>query len=435
MEKKYGPLPDMFTNPKYGGGKDYVARWEKISEEAEKKFRTTNHDVKQIIFPGDSRVIVILKDGSKPKWYDMDNAAPEERPAFEKIYGKLPEIVPPATNYSSKYKTNYLKTDLDTTSPKRSAAEKIQIKIVELLESYISDERNANRAIPENLGIHDSILNQLVYEYNLLQLKRKRVDDSVSDNLIEKNNIDLNLSMLREKIKNQLSNIKNGHTISISQNENIDKPKSVRRGEKYNDITYKDDVSVENGMINWQIKEDTQSGPLLLINAKIIGKDQNLVHLKQQEIFETEFVGNGDILNKYGSQGKNGLINFITKASKEDDNSYILQRKTKYSFPKIKEFQEQAAILNILYIGIENPLKISVDKNANEDIAIKMDSMYGSIRYSHGIYYVRPFAPPGNLEIRVYEKEPNGLPKLVNSRFFRMEYLPDYTSLKKFDSL
>lgn len=99
MEKKYGNLPDMFTNPRYGGGKDYVARWQKISEKAEKNFHTTNPDVKEIIFPGDSRVIVVLKDGSKPKFYDMDNAVPEERPAFEKLYGSLDGIVPPAANY------------------------------------------------------------------------------------------------------------------------------------------------------------------------------------------------------------------------------------------------------------------------------------------------------------------------------------------------
>ncbi|HEX4371857.1 MAG TPA: M56 family metallopeptidase, partial [Puia sp.] len=101
MERKYGSLPQMMKSSEPDKHPYYHEEWRKISERAQKVFKTDNPNVKEIIFPGDSRVIVILKDGSKPKFYDMDNAVPEERPAFEKLYGSLDGIVPPATNFAN----------------------------------------------------------------------------------------------------------------------------------------------------------------------------------------------------------------------------------------------------------------------------------------------------------------------------------------------
>jgi TonB-dependent SusC/RagA subfamily outer membrane receptor len=93
MEKKYGSLPEMMTANTAMVGKGYLSEWKRIAEEAEKEFRASGTSARHILFPGDSRVIVVPVSG-KPEVYDMDNNNVKERPAFEKRYGKLPDCVP-----------------------------------------------------------------------------------------------------------------------------------------------------------------------------------------------------------------------------------------------------------------------------------------------------------------------------------------------------
>jgi BlaR1 peptidase M56 len=93
MEKRFGYLPDVVRGKEGSAGGYYIPQWQKISAQAEKEFHTDNPNVRRIIFPGDSRVIVVPEKG-KPVIYDMDNSDPKERPAFEKLYGKLPPSVP-----------------------------------------------------------------------------------------------------------------------------------------------------------------------------------------------------------------------------------------------------------------------------------------------------------------------------------------------------
>jgi beta-lactamase regulating signal transducer with metallopeptidase domain len=98
MVKKYGDMQGYMatnhpTGPRANSG--YLARWEAIGEEAQREFHTTNPNVRAIIFPGDSRVIVVPVSG-KTRFYDMDNDAGNERAEFERLYGKLPDAVPNA---------------------------------------------------------------------------------------------------------------------------------------------------------------------------------------------------------------------------------------------------------------------------------------------------------------------------------------------------
>ncbi|HXB33266.1 MAG TPA: M56 family metallopeptidase, partial [Puia sp.] len=104
LYKKYGEIPNYFASDHPEGqatNKGYLARWAAIGEQAQRDFHATKPNVRAVIFPGDSRVIGVPVTG-KPQVYDMDNDDPHERPAFEELYGKLPECVPVAG-----YRSNY----------------------------------------------------------------------------------------------------------------------------------------------------------------------------------------------------------------------------------------------------------------------------------------------------------------------------------------
>lgn len=96
MDKKYGPLPEMITKSPQQVSTAHLARWEGIAARLTENYHTANPDARRIIFPGDSRVLVVDRSG-KTRMFDMESMAPEERPAFEKLYGKLPDFVPVPT--------------------------------------------------------------------------------------------------------------------------------------------------------------------------------------------------------------------------------------------------------------------------------------------------------------------------------------------------
>lgn len=100
LYKKYGQIEGFMASDHPSrpvGNSGYLARWAAIGEQAQQEFRTTNPNVRSVLFPGDSRVIVVPVSG-KPKVYDMDNDASVERTEFERLYGKLPDCVPKAGN-------------------------------------------------------------------------------------------------------------------------------------------------------------------------------------------------------------------------------------------------------------------------------------------------------------------------------------------------
>jgi len=102
MKQKYGDMQGyMATSHPVGHmvNSGYLARWAAVAEEAQREFHTTNPNVRAIIFPGDSRVIVVPVTG-KTRYFDMDSNSENERAEFERIYGALPDCVPGVGNNS-----------------------------------------------------------------------------------------------------------------------------------------------------------------------------------------------------------------------------------------------------------------------------------------------------------------------------------------------
>lgn len=562
MENKYGKLPDIFTNSKFSRGKDYLEKWKKISEEIETKFHSTNFNVKEIIFPGDSHVIVILKDGNKPEVYDMDNDMPNEQPAFEKQYGKLPDIVPSEVNNNS--------TRMDTI-PVSSGSEKTSFSLhredkmdkehkdffnhntdVQLLhwtannklEIYmvngsivIVDLNNANEVmkalskygeIPQPYGSHRASVTKIFYNadsahnnsytvksfdnsvlyiidgieipqglkwaslinpaaiksMNVLkdEMATKKYGDKgkngvieITTNMLTKNKLDTILNTPgivrvgqiqgnnhplyivdgKEAIgignlnPNQIESItvlkdssalkkygdkgKNGVILIKTKNPqslNLQNPNSQPA---HSDTSYVDDVSVQNGIMNWQINKDKPKHPLYLVNGKVVGKDPKQINVSSADIHIAEFVGKGAKLKQYGKEGEDGVINFVTKSEKDNKAAYIFPRGVSVDSNLIKEFIKEAAITNKLYVGIENPLKISAEDISDKEIIVQMDDKFGQIKRRNGLYSVLAKLP-GNAEIKIYQKGKEGSLKLLNSRYFRIEYLPDPVSVIRFNN-
>lgn len=100
MDVKYGALPDFMAKNNQPVNSGYLSRWADISAQAAEEFHPAKGNPKAILFPGDSRVIAVSADGNA-QVYDMDNDDPKELPAFEQLYGKLPDCVPQAFHHAS----------------------------------------------------------------------------------------------------------------------------------------------------------------------------------------------------------------------------------------------------------------------------------------------------------------------------------------------
>lgn len=74
--------------------------------------------------------------------------------------------------------------------------------------------------------------------------------------------------------------------------------------------------------------------------------------------------------------------------------------------------------MNVLYLGVDNPVMIAVSGYKAKDLRVELDSM-GAITGENGIYTVRPLHP-GILKVFVYAKK-----DLVAEKHFRVKILPD----------
>jgi hypothetical protein len=120
------------------------------------------------------------------------------------------------------------------------------------------------------------------------------------------------------------------------------------------------------------------------------------------------------------------LINFITKANKDKQSAYLISPK-KISDGEMAAMIATAQKLNVLYLGIKNPLRIDVEGNKIEDLEVKMES--GTIEKANGVFYAQPFGVPGNSKVEVYQKNRDGSRELINSRYFRIKRLPPPSDL------
>lgn len=92
--------------------------------------------------------------------------------------------------------------------------QEVDIKVIDFITDYLSDERNANNTVPPSLGIAEPSLQVLISEYNKAQLLR----ETQSKNLPAANPIIKDLTTQVDKLKAQiresLSNVKQSYLIN-----------------------------------------------------------------------------------------------------------------------------------------------------------------------------------------------------------------------------
>ncbi len=79
--------------------------------------------------------------------------------------------------------------------------------------------------------------------------------------------------------------------------------------------------------------------------------------------------------------------------------------------------------MNVLYMGVDNPLEISVPGYPAEDVIAVISQ--GSIRRVRGATWHARVRKPGKAKVTVYVKTPDGGKRLVGSMEFRVKRIPD----------
>ena len=98
---------------------------------------------------------------------------------------------------------------------KKQVAEiETQLNLVGYIAEYVSDETKKNNLIPANIGVEDIALISLISEYNQLMLDRMRVRRTASDSNPVLNQMESQLTAMRENIITTISSLTSTLTIA-----------------------------------------------------------------------------------------------------------------------------------------------------------------------------------------------------------------------------
>jgi len=89
-------------------------------------------------------------------------------------------------------------------------------------------------------------------------------------------------------------------------------------------------------------------------------------------------------------------------------------------------FSISATKMQVLYVGLDNPLTVSVDGVSIDKIKIEVPTTHATVIYKEGKgFVVKPFKV-GNCEVKISVVE-NGIETFLGSQMFRIKQLPDPT--------
>ena len=89
-----------------------------------------------------------------------------------------------------------------------------QINLVQDLQSYINNPKNANEVIPANVGLEDQSLNAIINQYNTLIVERKRLLRTSSENNPAVINMNSGIEAMRSNVLTTVSSVLRGLRIT-----------------------------------------------------------------------------------------------------------------------------------------------------------------------------------------------------------------------------
>ncbi len=149
----------------------------------------------------------------------------------------------------------------------------------------------------------------------------------------------------------------------------------------------------------------TKDEPLFLLNGNEISKKE-LDKLDPTTIENIDVLKGASVPVYYGENGKNGIVKISTKGN-------IVKPKPNVAIALDK--------MNVLYIGLENPVTVAVSGYKNEDLIVSMKN--GSIEGKDGKYIaIVTNANPAEIIIETIE---DGERKLLGTQIYRVKHMPD----------
>ena len=182
-------------------------------------------------------------------------------------------------------------------------------------------------------------------------------------------------------------------------------------------FVFRDKLSVDEvGDLKWKVRKEIVAEPLYFLNGKRIDEVQ-VKKVITSDIKHIEIMKDENAVAVFGPDAVHGVINIVTKDAVNNKVNLILDS------IRLKNFIP-ADKANVLYIGIDNPISIEVEGVTKENIVIEATgSTY--VEKKGGKWIIKVGNIEENIEIKIFEKKPDGKLKYINSRYFRSRLLPD----------
>lgn len=184
-------------------------------------------------------------------------------------------------------------------------------------------------------------------------------------------------------------------------------------------------VKGAKGVIEIYTKKELPDNVLYIVDEVIRDKEY-LNDIKPEQIKSINVIKDESAVKRYGEKAKNGVLEVTTHTPPDQLNEVVV---IGYPSDKSKLYNQTASApaaialdkMNVLYIGLDNPITVAAPGVAPEDLVLTVTEGSASITGKNGKYNVR-VTTPGQITIGVMKRGDN---KLISQSSFRVKRIPD----------